>query len=207
MIGHLKGMIDFIDTDHIIIDVQGVGYTTYMPMTVLSRMELEKEIKVFTYLHVREDTMQLYGFLKKIDLEVFKMLLGVSGVGPKVGLAILSQCSCEEIISGIDLERPEVFTKVTGIGKKTAQRILLDLKGKTKNLPILPVEQPIALTTESNLQGNNVIDEALSGLISLGYNSKEITGLVYDIVREFNGNITVEELLNKSLKKLASSGR
>ena len=90
--------------------------------------------------------------------------------------------------------------------KKTAQRILLDLKGKTKNLPMMTREHR-ATILEPSLQSSKIIDEALSGLTSLGYNSKEISELVYDIVRGFNGDITVEELLNLSLKKLALSGR
>ena len=206
MIGHLKGTVELINVDGIIVDVQGVGYLLYMPASAVYKLQAGSTIKAFTYLHVREDVMQLYGFLDSMELELFKMLLGVNGVGPKAALAVLSQCSCDEILAGINNEIPDVFVRVTGIGKKTAQRIVLDLKDKTKNLNITLQGQ-----SSSNIISVSkeipAIEETINALVSLGYNPREIKDVVYNTAKENQSISTVEELLNKVLKKLAPVGR
>ncbi|KUO50643.1 MAG: hypothetical protein APF76_08330 [Desulfitibacter sp. BRH_c19] len=206
MIGHLKGTIETISTDHVIIDVQGVGYMLFMPSSAIYKLEIGSSIKVFTHLHVREDIMQLYGFLEKAELDLFKLLLVVNGVGPKAALAILSQCTCDEIVSGINTERLDVFIRVSGIGKKTAQRIVLDLKDKTKNLTIV-ARKVSALESTPILQESTAIEETIDALISLGYNPREIKDIVYRTAQENKSIFTVEELLNKVLKKMAPVGR
>lgn len=206
MIGHIRGTVVTIGTDHVIIDVQGIGYILYMPTSSIYKLKLESIIKSFTHLHVREDIMQLYGFLEKTELDLFKLLLGVNGVGPKAALAILSQCSCDEILLGINTERSDVFIKVSGIGKKTAQRIVLDLKDKTKNLT--SVTKKISdWDSNPHLYESTPIEETMDALIALGYNQREIRELVYKTSQENETIITVEELLSKVLKKLAPSGR
>ncbi len=206
MIGHLRGTVETIGTDHVILDVQGVGYMLYMPTSAIYKLGIDSSAKVYTYLHVREDIMQLYGFLEKTELDLFKLLMSVNGVGPKAALAILSQCTCNEIVAGINTERSDVFIKVSGIGKKTAQRIVLDLKDKTQHLTT--VTQTVSASDWMPvLQESTPIEETIDALISLGYNPREIRDIVYNTAQE-NGLIyTVEELLNKVLKKLAPSGR
>ena len=206
MIGHLRGTIELINTDNVIIDVHGVGYMLYMPASAIYKLQVGSTAKVFTYLHVREDLMQLYGFLDNMDLEIFKMLLGVNGVGPKAALSILPQCNCNEIVAGINTEIPDVFMRVSGIGKKTAQRIVLDLKDKTKNLTIAVQRQP-SDNTIPVIREISVIEETISALVSLGYNPREIKDMVYNTAKENQGVSTVEELLNKVLKKLGPAGR
>ncbi|WP_028309413.1 Holliday junction branch migration protein RuvA [Desulfitibacter alkalitolerans] len=206
MIGHLRGTIELINTDSIIIDVQGVGYMLYMPASAIYKLQVGSTAKVFTHLHVREDVMQLYGFLDNLELELFKMLLGVNGVGPKAALSILSQCNCDEIVAGINTEMPDVFIRVSGIGKKTAQRIVLDLKDKTKNLTI-PVQRQPSDNTIPVIREISAIEETINALVSLGYNPREIKDLVYTTAKENQNVSTVEELLNKVLKKLGPAGR
>jgi len=205
MIGHLKGTIELINLDSIVVDVQGVGYMAYMPASALYKLQINSTVKIFTYLHMREDIMQLYGFLDNMELELFKMLLGVNGVGPKAALAILSQCNCDEIVAGIDSEIPDVFIRVSGIGKKTAQRIVLDLKDKTKNLAINIQGQPMDNIVP--VKKNSTIEETISALVSLGYNPREIKDIVYNTAKENQETSTVEELLSKVLKKLGPAGR
>ena len=205
MIGHLKGIIEFINIDSIVVDVQGVGYMAYMPASVIHKLQIGSTVKIFTYLHVREDIMQLYGFLDNMDLEIFKMLLGVNGVGPKAALAILSQCNCDEIVTGINSEIPDVFMRVSGIGKKTAQRIVLDLKDKTKNLTIAIEGQPIDNIV--SVKEISAVEETINALVSLGYNPREIKDIVYNTAKENQDASTVEELLSKVLKKLGPAGR
>jgi Holliday junction DNA helicase RuvA len=141
-----------------------------------------------------------------MDLELFKMLLGVNGVGPKAALSILSQCNCNEIVAGINTETPDVFMRVSGIGKKTAQRIVLDLKDKTKNLTIAVQRQP-SDNTIPVIREISAIEETISALVFLGYNPREIKDMVYNTAKENQGVSTVEELLNKVLKKLGPAGR
>jgi len=205
MIGHLKGTIELINIDNIIVDVQGVGYMVYMPASAIYKLQVSSTVKVFTYLHVREDVLQLYGFLDNMELELFKMLLGVNGVGPKAALSILSQCNCDEIVSGIDNEIPDIFERVSGIGKKTAQRIVLDLKDKTKNLGI--VIQGQSIDNIVPVKEISVIEETISALVSLGYNPREIKDIAYNTAKENQDVSTVEELLSKVLKKLGPAGR
>lgn len=206
MIGHLKGTIEAIDTDSVIIDVQGVGYMLYMPVSNIYKLQTGSTVKIFTHLHVREDIMQLYGFLDSLELELFKLLLGVNGVGPKAALTILSQCNCDEILAGINTEIPDVFMRVSGIGKKTAQKIILDLKDKTKNLKFVAQRQ----TTDDSgpfIKEISVVEETISALVSLGYNPREIKDMVYKTLQENKNVSTVEELLNKVFKKLDPTGR
>ncbi len=207
MIAHVKGKVEQKGMDYAIIDVNGVGYLTYMSGKNLAKININEDVKVLTYMHIREDIMHLYGFLEELEVELFKVLLGVTGVGPKVALAVLSHCTTDEIIIGINDERPEIFTKVSGIGKKTAQRIILDSKDKIKNFPIVSKEIIQGQDISENIQTNNVIEETIEALISLGYSLREIKDVVYNTAKQAEKSLSVEELLNLVLRQLASLGR
>jgi Holliday junction DNA helicase RuvA len=202
MIAYLHGRIDMIGDDFIVIDVNGVGYGVSMPIRALSKLTKNQEVKVLTYLYIREDLMKLYGFMETLEIRVFELLLGVSGVGPRTALAALSQCSCAEIIYSITNEEPSNLLKVPGIGKKTAQRIILDLKDKMGKLADF-TEAPVFWTKDSSM---GIIREAIEGLVGLGYNAKDIEGVVRSTAKELEDSLTVESLLSDVLRKLAPFG-
>lgn len=203
MITHLKGILEYKGLDYVIIDVNGIGFYVNMAEKNITTLQINSDIKILTYLYLREDIVQLFGFLDNLEVELFQHLLSVSGIGPKAALAILSTCNCEEIIYGITNERYEIFTKVYGVGKKTAQRIIIDLKEKIKqyeNYISAEINEDVLSTP---LKSNTVIEETIDALINLGYNIKEVKNLVYDVYKD-SENQTVEKMLPIILKKLAS---
>jgi len=126
VISFLKGIIEDIEIGSISIDVNGVGYEVFMPNKNMENViTIGNEVKVFTYLNVKEDSMTLYGFMNKMDLELFNKLISVSGIGPKVALNIISAISAEELAAAIITEDVTKLTKLPGIAKKTAQRLVL----------------------------------------------------------------------------------
>ena len=131
MIAYIKGIVAEIQKDGIVLESQNMGYRIFMPASSLQRLGKTGEEKtIHTYLHVKEDAMQLYGFLKKEDLAVFRLLLGVSGVGPKGAMGILSCLSGEDLSFAILSDDAAAIAKAPGIGKKTAQKVILELKDK-----------------------------------------------------------------------------
>ncbi|MEW6621752.1 MAG: Holliday junction branch migration protein RuvA [Bacillota bacterium] len=201
MIAYLKGNVQVIGADHIILDVNNVGYIVKMSGRGLASIEQESTLKILTYLHIREESYQIFGFINDIELELFKLLLCVNGVGPKGAMAILSHYSAEEVIKTIINEKTEFLSKVSGIGKKTAQRIIVELKDKISKLYKADSIQNF------NNELDDVMDEVLNALVSLGYNQKDVQQLVFHAAKEIGQNMTVEKLLSSVLKKLAPSGR
>ena len=136
MISYIIGIVDSVESDRVIIENNGIGYNIFMPQTSLEIIGIGEEIKIYTYLSVREDAMQLFGFLSKDELELFKKLIGVSGVGPKGGLAIISACPGDSLWMAIISGDDKAISKAQGIGAKTAQRIIIELKDKidTENI-------------------------------------------------------------------------
>ena len=131
MIAYLKGEIVEILEDRVILEAGNIGYNLFMPMAgVDAILHVGDETKTYTYLNVREDAMQLYGFLTKDDLNVFKLLLGVNGIGPKAALGVLSGLSADELRFAVLADDVKTISKAPGIGKKTAQKLILELKDK-----------------------------------------------------------------------------
>lgn len=131
MIGYVKGILEEADDQCIIVDNHGIGYRIFVPGSVFSgAIPIGQEVKVYTYLNVKEDAMQLYGFATRDDLRVFKLLLGVNGIGPKAGLGILSALSADDLRFAVLADDAAAIAKAPGIGKKTAQKLILELKDK-----------------------------------------------------------------------------
>ena len=129
MIGYIKGILEDADEQCITLEHQGIGYRIFVPGTAFAgSISVGEEIKVYTYLHVKEDALQLYGFPSKDELKVFKLLLGVNGVGPKAGLGILSALSADELRFAVLADDVAALSKAPGIGKKTAQKLILELR-------------------------------------------------------------------------------
>lgn len=200
MIGYLIGILTMKTDAGILIETGGIGYEVMVPGN--SHLFLEKEgaeVKVYTAMIVREDDISLYGFSDMTSLQLFKKLITVSGVGAKAALSILSAMSVDEIRKAIVFEDSTMLTRAQGIGKKTAQRIVLDLKDKLGNL-----SHNDGFSAESNadfagMDGNNPRMEALAALTALGYTRGEAAAALAAIT---DNDLTTEAYIKQSLKKL-----
>jgi len=197
MISHLNGTLEHIDKKHVVIDVGGVGYKVNLPTAALFRLpKVGEKIKLFTYQVVREDELSLYGFLTKEERSLFSLLLTVNGVGPKVSLSILSAFPLDRIVAAIAQGNADLISSIPGIGGKTAQKLIIELKEKVaKAYAIKPSEMA------GGLPGNaTIVADAISALISLGYSPKEAREA---IMRVGEGNLnSVEDIVKQALKQL-----
>jgi len=203
MIASVKGKLEGVTAESVIIDVNGLGVEAIVPGTVINRLpKVDDNVKLYTYLHVREDVMQLYGFLEKEDLDFFKLLITVNGIGPKAGVAILSSMPVDILTFAILSEDIKTIEKAQGIGAKTAKKLVLELKDKVgiikspKNISSGSYEE-----TVSDIGINNEIkDEAVQVLTALGYSQTEAMKAISTV--EMTEGITSEELVKLSLKNL-----
>lgn len=203
MISYIKGELAGITEEKAIIEAGGIGYGIYMPGKDLAQLPgIGEQLKVHTYLNVREDAMQLFGFLTGDELEVFRLLITVNGIGPKGGLGILSALSADELRFAVMAGDVKAITAAPGIGKKTAERLILDLKDKLKMEDILE-RQPEEADLRSGTVGNDVQTEAVEALVSLGYGSAESLRAVREAVKENQETeLGAEALLKIALKKM-----
>ena len=171
MIGYVKGILEEADDQCIIVDNHGIGYRIFVPGSVFSgAIPIGQEVKIYTYLNVKEDAMQLYGFATRDDLRVFKLLLGVNGIGPKAGLGILSALSADDLRFAVLADDAAAIAKAPGIGKKTAQKLILELKDKLDLEDAF--EQKLANQSAAGIpetEGDNQLQEAVQALVALGY--------------------------------------
>lgn len=191
MIGYLSGKIKFIFGEEIILDVGGVGYRISVNP---ENLEIGAAAEFFIHTAVREDAINLYGFKNREAFELFEKLLTVSGIGAKSALAIVSKISVTEFAAAVASQDLNALTKLPGVGKKSAQRILLELKDKFKNFPKNAVAQdfsPIKIKSSA-------VDEATEALSALGYTSAEIS----TVLKRTPKNLTTEQLIKFALKEL-----
>ena len=177
MIGYVRGVVTHLFKDACYVDVHGVGYRVYVPTTTRQLLVEGEESTLFTYLNVREDAMQLYGFSTEDEYELFILLISVSGIGPKVGLGILSGMTPEAFKLAILNGQVAQLTKLPGIGKKSAERFVLELKDKLAKMTSISVNtvaavQPIGITV------GGPAGEAIDGLVALGYAQNEVETIV-----------------------------
>jgi len=192
MITQIKGRLIEKSPTEVIIDCNGIGYSVNISLNTFSKIGNDENIKLFTYLLIKEDSHSLYGFFDKSERSLFKLLISVSGVGASTGRMMLSSLSPNEIISAILNENVQIIQSIKGIGLKTSQRIILELKDKVLLLEGSEQEQ-LVLNTEST--------EAASALEVLGYSQKQTTKILIKIIAE-NPGINVETLIKKALNKL-----
>lgn len=199
MISYLKGILKYIFQDTIIIEVNNVGYQIFVSSHTLTQLPKEGNIiEIYTHMNVREDNISLFGFLTINELDCFNMLINVSGIGPKVALGILSTLRPQDINKAIIIEDINLLTKAPGIGKKTAQRIILELKDKLKINSTFNYDDNLEQYYEASI--NSVKQEAIEALIALGYSQIDATNSVINI---YNENLKLEELIKLSLKRLS----
>ena len=197
MIGFIKGNVDYLANDHCIVDNNGIGYRIFMPFGQLSLLKVGQEVKAFTYLAVRDDALLLYGFLTRDYYNLFLQLISVSGVGPKVALGMLSAAKPDEFYLAIQSRDLKFLTKLPGIGKKTAERLLLELKdkiGSTDGDDLDFVDSTGTLT-------GTVVDDAMAALVTLGYTNSEIIPVIKQI--QDRDTMKSEEIIRQALKLMA----
>ncbi|MFA9557193.1 Holliday junction branch migration protein RuvA [Evansella sp. AB-rgal1] len=187
MIECLTGKVLHIETESITLDVHDVGYLIYCANPYRYQEWLHEKITVYTYQHVREDAIKLYGFLEREEKKLFEKLLQVSGIGPKGALAILATGETKLVVQAIEDEDEQFLVKFPGVGKKTARQIILDLKGKLLEfIPSLTLESDEALLqyVPSKTEGNRALDEAVEALKALGYVDREINKVLPNLQKE-----------------------
>lgn len=200
MIAYIKGVLTMIGDETIVVDVNGIGYEIICANPFDFQTSLDKDIKIHTYHHVREDVQNLYGFKTEDEKYLFTKLISVSGIGPKSGLAIQGSVEVTEFVSAVEREDNKYLTQFPGVGKKTAQQIILDLKGKLTEFLSLS-GQTDGEDSESGESVDRVaLNEAQEALKSLGYSDQEIRMITPELQKE--PDATTDELIRKALALL-----
>lgn len=199
MISYIRGELAAVEKEKVIVDVGGVGYGIYMPGQALAVLpQPGSEVKIHTYLNVREDAMQLFGFLTRDDLEIFKLVIGVSGIGPKGGLSILSKLSPDDLRYAVLSGDVKAISAAPGIGKKTAEKLIIELKDKLDIEDVLNHAIESDRAPDTDVSGG-IQSEAVQALVALGYGSTESLRAVRQVEME---NASVEDVLKEALKKM-----
>lgn len=199
MIAFLTGRLLFKSPEHIVVDVQGVGYQVALPLSSYYELPApEAEIRLHIYTHVREDALHLFGFLTEAEKKLFMLLLEVSGIGPKLALGILSGISAPDLHQALVSEDCRRIQGVPGVGKKTAERVVLELKDRVKKITLAAPFPPLP-----DRGGEEKIwDDALSALLNLGYPRPQAEKALAVIRREAEAPETLEEALRRTLRIL-----
>lgn len=204
MYSYIKGELAEVSPDYIVVEAGGIGYQIYVPNSLLTELpETGFLVKVYTYLYIREENIALYGFFDREDLRLFRLLLGVSGIGPKGALAVLASITPDDLRFAVLAGDDKRIAKAHGVGLKTAQRIIIELRDK------LDFQQEAEIKTsrkaaDPSREGKGETDqrsEAVQALTSLGYSLSEAAKAVREI--EYEPGMPVEEILKKALKQLA----
>ena len=193
MITHLKGKLVEKSPTNVVIEVNGIGYWVNISLTTFSQMPDNENIKLFTHLQIKEDSHSLYGFYSKKERDIFRLLISVSGVGTSTARTMLSSLNPQQVVEAISSNNVSIVQSVKGIGSKTAQRLIIELRDKI--LKIYNLDETYA---NSN---NTTREEALSALEVLGINKKSSERLVDNIIKE-NQDISVDEIIKETLKNI-----
>ena len=197
MIAYVKGNLDTKTNTFVVIDVQGIGYRVFMPAKSIESLgEVGQEVKVYTYYYVREDNISLYGFSSNEELRMFELLISVSGVGAKSAITMLSEISPSSFALAVISDDISKLVKIPGVGKKTAARIILELKDKLKTETAIEASEEVNVQIEKDNNSN----EAIAALQVLGYTRKEIEKVFEKIDTK---NLELEEIIKMALKYLA----
>lgn len=198
MIGYVKGVVTHLFNDSCFVDVNGVGYRVYIPTSTRAQLLEGDKVTLFTYTNVREDAIQLYGFFTPEEYELFILLISVSGIGPKVGLGILSGMTPEAFKLAVVNGQVQTLTKLPGIGKKSAERLVLELKDKLVKMTSIKVDTAAAIQPISSAQ-TGLAGEAIDALVALGYSQNDVSAIV-DALND--GQLDAAALIKAALKEL-----
>ncbi|HQM95971.1 MAG: Holliday junction branch migration protein RuvA [Clostridia bacterium] len=190
MYEYIKGEIVSKKHDYVVVDNAGIGYKIFTSINTMSRLQTNEQALLHTYLHVREDIMVLYGFYSEEELFLFNMLISISGIGPKAALSILSVLSYQEVATAVVCEDAASLSKAPGIGKKTAMRIILELKDKLKGLDVEDME------VKEQIEVSDKYSEAVNALLVLGYNTKYAREALN---KTYNEKDSLQDIIKKAL--------
>ena len=201
MIGRLRGTLAEKQPPHLLLDVNGVGYELEVPMTTLYRLPAVGEpVTLHTHLVVREDAHLLYGFFEKRERELFRELIRLNGVGPKLALALMSGLAVDELVRCVQAQDTAALVKVPGVGKKTAERLLVELKDRFKAWESIPSIAPLVVEPQLAQAVSSAENDAVSALISLGYKPQEASRAVAAIKED---GMSSEDLIRRALRGMA----
>jgi Holliday junction DNA helicase RuvA len=195
MISHLRGKLVQKSPTEIVIDVNGVGYQVNIPLSTFEKIDkADGEVTILTYMHVREDAMILFGFATEAEREIFRMLISISGIGPKIAQGILSGISTNDLREAVLMNNIDALTSISGVGRKTAERIILELRSKLGKIEF--TEQTVTPTSQQ-LKARS---EAIIALMSLGFNRTSAEQTLRSVLSEStNKELSVEEMIKKAL--------
>ncbi len=196
MIYSVKGTLIHIESGFAVVECGGIGYKVNTTITTQKQLKLNSTVTLFTYMNVREDAVELFGFYSKGELSTFKMLISISGVGPKVALAILSELSSEQIAMSVSAGDYKTLTRASGVGPKLAQRIVLELKDKIKGIAV-DADSPI-VSKGSVIADTSNISKAVAALAVLGYSAADVT----PVLSKLDPSMTVEQLIAATLRQM-----
>ncbi len=198
MIAYVRGIVSHIFSDCCFIDVQGIGYRLYITEPTRQKLKIGIVSSLFTYMHVREDAMLLYGFISQDEYDTFLHLVSINGVGPRVALNVLSAAEPRQLCIAITQKNIAFLTKIPGIGKKTAERMILELKDKmSKELTGLPVDETTDVSQNST---GGTLYEVTQALLALGYSQTEILPVIKKVGKE---SAAIEDIIKAALRELS----
>ena len=199
MISYIKGILEDMSPGMVVVDNHGIGYQMMVPMRGESFPKIGQEIKIYTHMHVREDDVSLFGFLSKEEKEAFELLIGVNGIGPKVGLSVLSTLSVYELKMAVISEDVKTISKTPGLGPKGAKKLILELKDKL-SFEELEEDGVGAEIFDTSADSSDSVMITIEGLVSLGYSKSEAAIAVNKV--EDAKDLTPEEIIKKALKNI-----
>ncbi len=200
MIASLTGRLASKHPGGVVIDVQGVGYDVLIPLSTYYQLpDSNQTVTLVIHTHVREDAIQLFGFLTPREKDAFLMLLGVSGIGPKLALSVISSLSVDDLAAAIRNDDHKTLSSVPGIGKKSAGRLALELKDKVDKLGVAADHR----TARAAEPSNKLMDDALSALVNLGYKAGDVKDVIKQVLAGRNGDTPLQDLIRAALKELA----
>lgn len=195
MFSYIKGSLEVKTTGYVVIDINGLGYKIFMSDTAINKLgEIGQIVKVHTYVKVREDDVSIYGFNTNEELRMFELLLSVSGIGAKSAIVILSNISPSSFALAVITNNVGEIKKLPGIGPKTAQRIILELKDKLKTEE--SIDEEATLELKCAIKDDNKVQEAIAALQVLGYSQREIENAIKNVDKD---NLSVEDIIRKGL--------
>jgi Holliday junction DNA helicase RuvA len=202
MIERILGNLTEKSPTFCVVDCHGVGLGLHISLNTFQKLEKFPEntmVSLYAYLHVREDVLQLYGFFDVAEREMFQLLISISGVGPRLAIAVLSGSTAEELRSAIVREDVAMLTRIPGVGKKTAQRLVLELKEKIQKRG--DIERLVAISSISQ-QVREKVNEAMLALVSLGYKQQEAQAAIDKVLKRSDSDLSLEEIIKQAFKEM-----
>ena len=197
MIAFIKGTVAYVDSEGVIVDNHGIGYQVKTPSSIVGKVSAGDEVKLFTYLYVREDMLALYGFISKEELHTFQVLLGVNGIGPKAALSVLSTMTVSELYYAVFSEDTKSISKTPGIGPKGARRMIMELKDKL-SMEEIGGQVSSDPAVSAAVPDTDSISDAMEAMVALGYSNGEAYRAVHGV--KGASDMDADRLLKEALK-------